>query len=189
MKQRGSLWFCMKKCFHFFFFKQVLSIVDRLISHTYFWNITDRFIPVFNKHIICIYEIAVDIVDNLRMSSRIQHFFFGIRSTAESDNHTMNMRFLAGFAVPSKCAIRKVNVYSCLKQWFPEVRNTFPLRNRICGHKCAANRRIAHQVACLLIPAAHIIQISSILPACKKRIYIRFLLFAHQSRTHKRRIC
>lgn len=150
----------MHKCFHFFLCEQIIPAINRLIANSDFRNVAKRFIPTFDKHIIHIQQIAVDIVNNLRMSSRIQHFFFGIRSTAESDNHAMNMRFLAGFAVPSKCAIRKVNVYSCLKQWFPEVRNTFPLRNRICGHKCAANRRIAHQVACLLIPAAHIIQIS-----------------------------
>lgn len=67
MKQRCSLWLYMNKCFHLFFLKQILSIINRLISHTYFWNATNGFISVLDKYIICIHKIAIDIVDNLRM--------------------------------------------------------------------------------------------------------------------------
>lgn len=50
----------------FFLGKKVIAIINRLVSHSYFWRTTKWSIMTFNRDIFGIYQIAVDIIDYLR---------------------------------------------------------------------------------------------------------------------------
>ena len=90
-----------------------------LITQTHCGNITNWFITAFHKYIISINQVAIDVADNLWPSVGINRTGCVIGSKAETNNHTMHMRLAAGFAVPTECTVRKVNVYTHFKQRLP----------------------------------------------------------------------
>ena len=111
------------------------------------------------------------------------------RSHAEADNHTVYMGFLGHFAIPAEGAVGKVEMHTVGEERLEEGRNILPLRDGVGRDEGGADRGILHHVGCLLIPATDVVQVAHVFPALTEDAeQVVFLLFVHQTRTHKRRV-
>ena len=101
----------------------------------------------------------------------------------------MYMGFDFCLAVPTECAMGKVDAKSSFHQGLPQVCNLFALADAVSGNKsnfCSSNTPCPK---CLHIPTADIIKIANVLPLLSKDANnILLLFFAHLTSTDERRV-
>ncbi len=104
------------------------------------WHITNRLIAAFDKHILRVNQISVDIINKLNPPVLIKLSRLGIWRNAEAHNHNMYMRFDACFAVPPEGAVRKIYMYAeAVIKRLPYRGDLLTLRNRVCRNKRGAD--------------------------------------------------
>ena len=117
-----------------------MTPISRTITRGHKGYIANRFVPALYPNIFSINQIRIDIrgSNGLRIIDKDTLglcFRFGGRKT---DNHTMHMRFLLRFAIPSECPVREVDMDSePLEQGLPNCRHLLALRDAVGGNKGA----------------------------------------------------
>ena len=134
-----SHWFYLDEFLHLFFIEKIVTIIYRLITHTYLWHFHYRTLPIVYKHIRRLHQVCINV-------SYFSYFIVVVKTAlcitfvTKTHNNTMDMSFLLCFAIPSERAMSKVDAQSVFYHRFPKISNLLALTNTICRNKSSLRR-------------------------------------------------
>src|SRR5574344_1262911 len=123
-------WLTLDEVFHFFFFKQVVSTINRLVADTNFRNITYSLASTAYESVWCITKISID-SGNSNLLTFIKKILLFMLLVRKANHHDVYMCFQFGFTIPTEGAMGKVDTNPSCKKWLPKICYLLTLGNGI----------------------------------------------------------
>ena len=158
-------WLFLDKGFLFVVLEKKETAIDGFVANADFRHIAKGMLAVFDKNILTVNQIAVDVGSlyyrcSVKDSPLVLSFAYG-----KAYNDTMHMRLLGGFAVPDEGSPCEIDMYSSVHQGFPKISHLFALGDGVGGDKGGMEFRVRlHQHRRLSVPARHIIHVADVFP-------------------------